>query len=135
MENLKKIYERNDGKEIVGDVLEKAGFEKIKGADVYLKTIELDTATSSILVNVDLKEEIIEFEFSHYHFLDENKSRCIKDMDIVFTKEISDEALIDLFGKESEPIILDEIQENIAIIQDNMAKIIFEQEEIQKKLK
>ena len=134
MENLKKIYERNDGKEIVGDVLEKAGFEKIKGADVYLKTIELDT-TSSILVNVDLKEEIIKFEFSHYHFLDENKNRCIRDMDIVFTKEISDEALIDLFGKENEPFILDEIQENIAIIEENMAKIIFEQEEIQKKLK
>lgn len=70
--------------------------------------------------------------------LDKNNMNFIivgNGMEIRFEKEISDEALIDVFDKDHNPIILKEIQNSVIMLEDKGYNLMSKKEEIENILK
>ena len=86
---------------------------------------------------LSLNESFDDFKVLCEIFLSKETKKFIifgNKIDISFEKEISDEALIEVFDSNNDPIILQEIQEDMKNVKSGFLRLMFEKEEIEKSL-
>lgn len=126
MDDLIKRFKRNKNKDEIETILKLAGFDDslgriYKNLGSYLT--ELNQKSWGIECWVDLDKNNIDFIIVG------------NGMEVRFEKEISDEALIDVFDKNHNPIILKEIQDSRTILKEKGDILMEEKERIENSLK
>lgn len=126
MDDLIKRFEKNKNKDKIETILKLAGFDDRLGR-IYKNlggySTELNQKSCGIECWVDLDKNNIDFIIVG------------NGMEARFEKEISDEALIDVFDKNHNPIILKEIQDIRTILKEKGDILIEEKERIENNLK
>lgn len=123
MENLTKRFKRNKNKDEIKTILKLAGFDDMLYKNLGNYLTELSQKSWGIKCWVDLDKNNMDFVI-------------VGDgMEARFEKKISDEALTDVFDKNHDPIILKEIQNSVAILEDKGDNLMSKKEEIENILK
>ena len=123
MKDLKKTFQRNSRKEEVKKILEKADF-------CY-------TCHDGKDLIVSLSESFDDFKIlCEIYLMNETKKFIIlgNKISISFEKKISDEALITVFDSNNDPIILQEIQEDMRNVKSGFLRLMSKKEEIENSL-
>lgn len=126
MDDLIKRFKRNKNKDEIKTILKLAGFDDSLGR-IYKNL-------GSYLTELNQKS----WEMECWVDLDKNNIDFIivgNGMEVRFEKEISDEALIDVFDKNHSPIILKEIQDSRTILKEKGNILMEEKERIENSLK
>lgn len=126
MDDLIKRFEKNKNKDKIETILKLAGFDDRLGR-IYKNL-------GSYLTELNQKS----WEMECWVDLDKNNIDFIivgNGMEVRFEKEISDEALIDVFDKNHNPIILKEIQDSRTILKEKGDILMEEKERIENSLK
>ena len=123
MEDLTKKFKINSHKNKIKTILKLAGFDDMLFKNVGDYLTELSQKSWKIECWVDLDKNNMNF------IIVGNR------MEIRFEKEISDEALIDVFDKDHNPIILKEIQNSVIMLEDKGYNLMSKKEEIENILK
>lgn len=126
MDDLIKRFEKNKNKDKIETILKLAGFDDSLGR-IYKNL-------GSYLTELNQKS----WEMECWVDLDKNNIDFIivgNGMEVCFKKEISDEALIDVFDKNHNPIILKEIQDSRTILKEKGDILMEEKERIENSLK
>lgn len=126
MDDLIKRFQRNKNKDEIKTILKLAGFDDSLGR-IYKNL-------GSYLTELNQKS----WEMECWVDLDKNNIDFIivgNGMEVCFKKEISDEALIDVFDKNHNPIILKEIQDSRTILKEKGDMLMEEKERIENSLK
>lgn len=123
MENLTKRFKRNKNKDEIKTILKLVGFDDMLYKNLGNYLTELNQKSWGIKCWVDLDKNNMDFVIVG----DGIEAR--------FEKKISDEALTDVFDKNHDPIILKEIQNSVAILEDKGDNLMSKKEEIENILK
>lgn len=123
MEDLTKKFKINSHKNKIKTILKLAGFDDMLFKNVGDYLTELSQKSWKIECWVDLDKNNMNFIIVG------------NGMEIRFEKEISDEALIDVFDKDHNPIILKEIQNSVIMLEDKGYNLMSKKEEIENILK
>lgn len=126
MDDLIKRFKKNKNKDKIETILKLAGFDDSLGR-IYKNL-------GSYLTELNQKS----WEMECWVDLDKNNIDFIivgNGMEVRFEKEISDEALIDVFDKNHNPIILKEIQDSRTILKEKGDILMEEKERIENNLK
>lgn len=126
MDDLIKRFEKNKNKDKIETILKLAGFDDRLGS-IYKNL-------GSYLTELNQKS----WEMECWVDLDKNNIDFIivgNGMEVRFEKEISDEALIDVFDKNHNPIILKEIQNSRKMLKEKGDILMEEKERIENSLK
>lgn len=123
MECLTKNFKINSHKSKIKTILKLAGFDDMLFKNVGDYLTELSQKSWKIECWVDLDKNNMNFIIVG------------NGMEIRFEKEISDEALIDVFDKDHNPIILKEIQNSVIMLEDKGYNLMSKKEEIENILK
>lgn len=123
MEHLTKNFKINSHKNKIKTILKLAGFDDMLFKNVGDYLTELSQKSWKIECWVDLDKNNMNFIIVG------------NGMEIRFEKEISDEALIDVFDKDHNPIILKEIQDSVIMLEDKGYNLMSKKEEIENILK
>ena len=126
MEDLTKRFKRNKNKDKIETILKLAGFDDrlgriYKNLGSYLTEFKQKSWGMECWVDLDK---------NNINFIIEGNG-----MEACFEKEISDEALIDVFDKNHNPIILKEIQDSRTILKEKGGILMEEKERIENSLK
>lgn len=119
MEDLTKRFKRNKNKDEIKTILKLAGFDDKLYKDLGSYLAELHQISWGMECWVDLDKNNIDLIIVG------------NGMEVRFEKEISDEALIDVFDKNHNPIILKEIQNSRKMLKEKGNILMEEKERIE----